>query len=103
LRKNAAVSLHGNPIHETARLPDGREVTVRVGILEDPYIADSELNTVVLELRFGNGVLASVTTILNADQVTEAKHLADRVSEGLRSGDLEPHASAIERLADEIL
>ncbi len=35
-RKNAAVTLHGNPIHETARLPDGRKVTVRVGILEDP-------------------------------------------------------------------
>ena len=103
MRKNAAVTLHGNPIHETARLPDGREVTVRVGVLEDPYIADSELNTVVLELRFGSGVLASVTTILNADQVTEAKHLADRVAEGLRSGELEPHASAIERLADELL
>ena len=44
-----------------------------------------------------------MTTILNADQVTEAKHLADRVVEGLRSGELEPHASAIERLADEIL
>ena len=97
------MSLHGNPVLQTARLPDGREVHIRVGVAEDPYIADSELNTVVLELRFGTGVLASVTTILNADQVTEAKHLADRVAEGLRSGELEPHASAIERLADEIL
>jgi hypothetical protein len=97
------VSLHGNPIHETARLPDGREVTVRVGILEDPYIADRDLNTVVLELRAGHGVLASVTTILDASQESEAKHLADRVAEGLRSGELEPHASALERLADAIL
>ncbi|HLK43474.1 MAG TPA: hypothetical protein VKV34_09035 [Thermoleophilia bacterium] len=97
------MSLHGNPINETARLPDGREVTVHVGILEDPYIADRDLNTVVLELRAGHGVLASVTTILDADQESEAKHLADRVVEGLHSGELEPHASALERLADEIL
>ena len=103
MRKNAAMSLHGNPIHETARLPDGREVAIRVGIAEDSYVADKDINTVDLELRSGRGVLASVTTILNADQVTEARHLADRVAEGLRSGELEPHASALERLADELL
>ncbi len=103
MSKNAAVSLHGNPIHETVQLPDGGEAVVWVGIPEDSYIADRELNTVVLELRRGRGVLAVVTTILNADQVTEARHLADRVTEGLRSGELEPHASALERLADEIL
>ena len=99
----AGVSLHGNSIHETTRLPDGREVVVWVGIPEDSYVADKDLNTVVLELRVGHGVLAVVTTILDADQETEARHLADRVAEGLRSGELEPHASALERLADEIL
>ena len=103
LRKNDAVSLHGNPIHKTARLPDGREAVVWVRIPDDSYIADRDLNTVVLELRLGGGVAAVVTTILNADQVTEARHLAERVAEGLHSGELEPHASALERLADEIL
>jgi hypothetical protein len=97
------VSLHGNPVHETARLPSGGEVAIRVGILEDPYIADKDLNTVVLELSVGRSVVAAVTTILNADQETEARHLADRIAQGLRSGELEPHASAIGRFADEIL
>ncbi len=103
LRKNGQVTLHGNPIHETVRLPDGREATVWVGIPEDSYVADRDLNTVVLELRVGRGVLAVVTTILNADQSDEARHLARRVAEGLHSGELEPHASALEHLADEIL
>jgi hypothetical protein len=97
------MSLHGNAIHETAQLPSGGEVAIRVGILEDAYIADKDLNTVVLELSVGRSVVAAVTTILNADQEVEARHLADRVAEGLRSGELEPHASSIERFADELL
>lgn len=96
------MSLHGNPIHETARLPDGRTATIRVGIPEDSYIADRDLDTVVLELRIGGGVAAVVTTVLDADQVSEARQLATRVAEGLHSGELEPHASALEPLADEL-
>ena len=97
------MSLHGNPIHETARLPDGREVSIRVGIAEDSYIADRDLNTVVLEVRAGRGVLAVLDTILGAEQVDEARHLADRVREGLGSGELEPTAHSLGPLTDELL
>jgi hypothetical protein len=96
------VSLHGNPIRETAHLPGGGEVVVHVGMLEDSYIADKDIDTVVLELRVGGNVVASVETVLDGDQVDEARALAREVAEGLGSGDLEPHASSIEPLADQL-
>jgi hypothetical protein len=96
------MSLHGNPIRERAHLPGGGEVEVFVGMLQDSYIADENINTVVLELRVAANVVASVETVLDADQVSEARELAQRVAEGLRSGELEPHASAIEPLADQL-
>jgi len=97
------VSLHGNPIVETARLPDGREARIRVGIAEDPYIADRDLSTVVLELRIGHGVVAVLDTILDPDQVDEARHLVRRVHEGLSSGELQPTAHSLGPLTDEFL
>ena len=97
------MSLHGNPIIETARLPDGREAHIRVGIAEDSYIADKDSNTVVLEVKIGRGVVAVIDTILDAAQVDEARHLANRVRDGLHSGELEPKTSSLELLADEIL
>jgi hypothetical protein len=96
------MSLHGNPIREHAHLPAGGEVEVFVGMLEDSYVADELVNTVVLELRVGANVVASVETVLDADQASEARELAKQVAEGLRSGALEPHASAIEPLADQL-
>jgi len=95
------VSLHGNPVIETAHLPDGRQAHIRVGIAEDSYVADSDLNTVVLEVRIGHGVVAVVDTILRADQVTEARHLANRVRDGLSDGSLAPTSHALGPLADE--
>jgi hypothetical protein len=97
------VSLHGNPILETARLPDGRVARIRVGVAEDPYIADRDMNTVVLEVRLGHGVAAVLDTILDPLQVSEAQHLANRVGEGLSSGALEPTAGSLEPLTDTIL
>jgi hypothetical protein len=97
------VSLHGNPIIETAHLPDGRNAHIRVGIAEDSYIADRDSNTVVLEVRIGHGVAAVIDTVLDASEVTEAQHLASRVRDGLSSGELEPTASSLERLADSVL
>jgi hypothetical protein len=97
------VSLHGNPVVEMARLPDGREARIRVGVAEDPYIADADLNTVVLEVRIGHGVVAVLDTILGAAQVSEARHLAGRVREGLSSGELKPTASSLGPLTDELL
>jgi hypothetical protein len=97
------VSLHGNPIHETAHLPDGRQAHIRVGIAEDPYIADRDLNTVVLEVRIGSGVVATLDTILDAEQVSEAQHLANRVRDGLKDGSLQPTAHSLGPLTDELL
>jgi hypothetical protein len=96
------MSLHGNPVVETARLPDGREARIRVGVAEDPYIADRDMSTVVLELRIGRGVAAVLDTILDPGQVSEARHLAEHVRDGLASGELEPTAHALERLADSL-
>jgi hypothetical protein len=97
------VSLHGNPVFESAHLPDGRNARIRVGIAEDPYVADKDSTTVVLEVRVGNGVAAVIDTVLAPDQVEAARHLAARVRDGLASGDLEPATSSLERLADEVL
>jgi hypothetical protein len=97
------VTLHGNPIVETARLPDGREARIRVGVAEDPYIADRDMNTVVLEVRIGRGVVAVHDTILDPLHVEEARHLAARVREGLSSGELKPTASSLGPLTDELL
>jgi hypothetical protein len=97
------VSLHGNPIVETAHLPDGRDAWIRVGIAEDPYIADRDLNTVVLEVRIGQDVAAVVDTVLDGEQVDEARHLANRVRDGLSSGELEPTVHSLEPFADEVL
>jgi hypothetical protein len=97
------VSLHGNPIVETAHLPDGRQAHIRVGIAEDSYVADSELDTVVLEVTIGGVVVAVLDTILSADQVTEARHLATRVRDGLSDGSLAPTSHALGPLTDEFL
>ena len=95
------MTLRGAPIRETATLPDGRAVEVFVGVPEDPYIATRDLDTVGVELRSGTEVLAAVNTVLDADQTTEARELARELVRGLESGELEPTAGAIERLADE--
>jgi hypothetical protein len=97
------VSLHANPVVENARLPDGREARISVAVAQDPYIADRDMNTVVLEVRIGRGVVATIDTVLDPAQVTEAQHLATHVRDGLSSGALEPKTSSLERLADEIL
>ncbi len=97
------MTLHGNAIVETAQLPDGRTTVIRVGIAEDGYVPDRDLRTVTLEVRFGHDVAAVLNTILEPEQVNEARHLASRVRDGLASGQLQPTAGSLERLADTIL
>jgi hypothetical protein len=94
------VSLRGAPIEETATLPDGRAVLVRVGVPEDSYIPRRELDTVDVELLADGQVLAAVNTVLDANQVSEARQLVRELVAGLESGELEPSAGAIEPLAD---
>jgi hypothetical protein len=96
------VSLRGEPIEATAKLLDGREVRVRIGVPDDSYIAKRELDTVDIELLLvGGNHLAAVNTVLEADQVSEARELAREIVAGLESGKLEPTAAALEPLADQ--
>lgn len=94
------MSLRGNPVVERATLPDGREAEIRVGVPEDDYVAQRELDTVVLEVRVGGETAAALNTVLDADQDSEARQLAREIAEGLSSGRLEPTAGALEPLAD---
>jgi hypothetical protein len=102
LRQDAGVSLRTNPVERDATLPDGRRVRIRVGVADDSYIAARELDTVTIEL-YGDGEhLAAVTTVLDADQESEAHALAQQVVLGLESGTLAPTAGALEPLADSL-
>jgi hypothetical protein len=98
------MSLRGEPLKDVATLPDGRVVSVRIGIAEDSYIPRRELDTVVLELweeRPGEH-LAGVTTVLSPDDVDAAHALLRAVVGGLEDGSLEPRAGALEPLADSV-
>jgi hypothetical protein len=98
------MSLRGEPIERQVTLPDGRIVSVRVGIAEDSYIPRRELDTVVLELwdeRRGEH-LAGVTTLLSGDDVAAALALVRQVVAGLEDGSLEPTAGALEPIADSV-
>ena len=103
MRKNAErVSLRGEPIEATASLPDGRSVRVWIGVPQDSYIRRRDLDTVDIELSLVGGThLAAVNTVLEADQVSEARKLAREIVAGLESGKLEPTAAALEPLADQ--
>ena len=93
------MSLKGNPISETATLPDGRSVDIGVGLARDSYVG-ADTDTVAVELRDGEEVLATLNTVLELDQDSEARALAREIRAGLESGELEPTAGAIEQLAD---
>jgi hypothetical protein len=93
------MSLRDAPIELTATLPDGREVRVRVGVPDDPYVARRELDTVTAELFEGGRSLGVATTLLEPDEVGDARELAQEIAAGLEAGTLEPTAAAIEPLA----
>jgi hypothetical protein len=96
------MSLRGNPVVETAELPDGRAAEIRVGVPDDLYVPPADLDTVVIEVRIGEEVVAGLNTVLDRDQESEARALAREVAEGLTSGRLEPTAGAIEPLAEQV-
>ena len=96
------MSLRGEPIEAVATTPDGRSVRVWIGVPEDSYIAKRDLDTVDIELSLvGGNHLAAVNTVLEAEQVSEARALAREIVAGLESGSLEPTAAALEPLADQ--
>ena len=96
------MSLRANPLERAATLPNGRVVRVRVGVPDDSYIAKRELDTVTIELLGEGEHLGAVTTVLDADQDSEARALLRDIVIGLESGALQPTAGAIEPLADRL-
>ena len=97
------VSLRTSPVEEHATLPGGGTVMVWVGIPDDPYINDkSALTTVDVQLHEGNVVLASVSTVLDSDQGSEARSLAREVKAALEAGEIGLHAHELEPFADKL-
>jgi hypothetical protein len=97
------VALRSQPIIEHATPPGGGTVTIWVGIPDDPYIDDkSKLTTVDIQLHEGNAVVASLSTVLEADQRSEARALALEVKAAIEAGEIGLHASELEPFADKL-
>jgi hypothetical protein len=96
------VSLRSSPIVEHAALPNGGTVAVWVGVPDDPYIDKRELSTVDVQLREGTAVLASLSTVLDPDQDSEARQLAREVRSAIEKGEIGLHASDLEPFADRL-
>ena len=97
------MSLRSSPAIEHAALPGGGSVTVWVGVPDDPYIDDKrQLTTVDVQLHEGNSVIATLSTVLDPDQVSEAVQLAREVKAALESGEIGLHADELEPFADRL-
>jgi len=94
------MSLRSSPVVEHAALPGGGTVTVWVGIPDDPYIEDG--TTVDIQLHEGNAVVASLSTVLDPDQESEAHELAREVRAALEAGEIGLRASELEPFADRL-
>jgi hypothetical protein len=97
------MSLLGDPVVEHAALPRGGTVTIWVGVIDDAYYDDkSQLTTVDIQLREGRGVVASMSTVLDPDQESEALALAREVKAALEAGEIGLHAHDLEPFADKL-
>jgi hypothetical protein len=97
------MSLRGTPVIEHAALPGGGTVTVWVGVPDDPYIDDKKnLTTVDIQLHEGNAVIASLSTVLDPEQTSEALQLAREVKAAIEAGEIGLHASELEPFADRL-
>jgi hypothetical protein len=96
------MSLRGTPVVEHATLPNGGTVTVWVGVPDDSYIDKKNLSTVDIQLHEGNAVIASLSTVLDPDQTSEALQLAREVKAAIEGGEIGLHASELEPFADRL-
>ena len=97
------MSLRTSPAIEHAALPHGGSVTVWVGVPDDPYFDDKKnLTTVDIQLHEGNAVVASLSTVLDPDQDSEARQLAREVKAAIEAGEIGLHASELEPFADRL-
>ena len=96
------MSLRYGSIEQELTLPDGRSVELRIGMAHDSYIPEREEETVILELRIGGHVAASLNTVLDPEQEDEANELAREVIAALATGRIAPTAGALEQYADRL-
>lgn len=96
------MSLRGEPLEAEVSIPDGSTVRVRIGVPDDSYIAKRELDTVTVELYANGEHVAAVTTLLDADETSQALELLREIVSGLESGSLAPTAGALEPLVDRL-
>jgi hypothetical protein len=95
--------LRASPVVEHAALPSGGSVTIWVGIPDDPYIDDKrQLTTVDIQLREGSSVIASLSTVLEPEQTSEAVALAREVKTAIENGEIGLKASELEAFADRL-
>ena len=88
---------------EHAALPGGGSVTIWVGVPDDPYIDDKrQLTTVDLQLQEGTSVVATITTVLEPEQTSEALSLAREVKMAIENGEIGLRASELEPFADRL-
>ena len=88
---------------EHASLPGGGSVTVWVGVPDDPYFDDkTQLTTVDIQLHEGGSVVATLSTVLEPDQTSEAVELAREVKAALEAGEIGLHANELEPFADRL-
>jgi hypothetical protein len=88
---------------EHASLPRGGTVTIWVGIPDDPYFNDKDaLTTVDIQLHEGNAIVASLSTVLEPNQESEARALAGEVKAAIEAGEIGLHANELEPFADKL-
>src|SRR4029077_10748636 len=99
----ARVSLRGSPVVDHASLPGGGTVEVWVGVPDDPHNDDQQdATTLDDQLRDGTQVLASISTVLDPDQASEALQLVREVKAALEARASRLHASELEPFADRL-
>jgi hypothetical protein len=97
------VTLRASPVIEHAALPNGGTVTIWVGVPDDPYFDDKrQLTTVDIQLHEGSSVIATLSTVLDPDQDSEARQLARDVKAAIEKGEIGLHASELEPFADRL-
>ena len=99
----SGMTLRAAPVVEHASLPGGGSITVWVGVPDDPYIDDKrQLTNVDVQLREGSSVVASLTTVLEPEQTSEAVQLAREVRLAIEAGEIGLHARELEPFADRL-
>ena len=89
-------------IEHELTLPDGRIAQVRVGMAHDGYIPEREEETVVLEVRIGRFVEATLNTVLDPAQDERRGRAREGGRRSTRVGPRRADGGALEQYADRL-